>query len=131
MGKEINQSDEVNDAPRHPQNYSLFLEEQFRAQSVLLNLGIRYASFSSDALGFSDPANPVLEFDNFYGFNSLPSSVASESFILPRFKAVFFADRQLNFQFQFGKFVQQPRLRDLYASRAYFNRIFFWRVFYS
>ena len=124
FGNEINKSDEVQDAPRHPQKYSLFLEERFQSQSVLLNFGIRYASFASDALGFSDPVNPEFKRDSFYGFNPLPSSLASQSFILPRFKAAFFVDEQLSFQFQFGKFVQQPRLRDQYSSRAYYHRMF-------
>ncbi|MFQ6114814.1 MAG: hypothetical protein ACE5NG_12160 [bacterium] len=128
FGNKIEKNDAVNDAPRHPTNYSLFLEEQFSTADLLLNIGVRYSSFSSDAMVFVDPINPQIEGSSTVEGSNIPltalESAPSHHFILPRFTAQINPNKQLSFQFQLGKYAQQVRLRDVYTSRAYLMWLF-------
>jgi outer membrane receptor protein involved in Fe transport len=88
-----------------------------------VSAGLRYDSFASDALVFSDPTDPG--FSHLDG-NISPSTLrtaASHHYFSPRFSAAFSANERLSLQFHFGKYVQQVQLRDVYASRAYWNRV--------
>ena len=118
FGNMIDEADGINDGPKRPVEYSLFLEDQFRAKSFQIQLGLRYDSFSSDALIYTDPANPVVlsaPGNPTSGIETAPTY----GYLLPRLAATFFAGNRLSFQLNFGRYVQQARFRDIYASRRH------------
>ena len=118
FGNIIKHANVINDEPRRPVEYSLFLEDQFRTKSFQVQLGLRYDSFSSDARIYSDPTDPpdVREPRNpIVGIETAPT----HRYLLPRLAAAFFASDRLTFQFNFGMYVQQVRFSDVYASRGH------------
>ena len=125
FGNKADKAGGAHDAAKHPTKYSFYFEDQFAAQDVLLNMGLRYASFSSDANVFVDPNSPQLERS---GGSNIPltgfKSAASQQFILPRFRAQFNPNEQLKLHFQYGRYAQQVRLSDVYASRGYWKHFF-------
>ena len=118
FGNIIEQADGINDGPRNPVKFSLFLEDQFRTRIFKMQIGLLYESFSSDAIIYTDPANPVALFrpgNPTSGTETAPTY----NYFLPRFAATFFEDNRLSFQFNFGRYVQQARFSDVYASRGH------------
>ena len=120
FGNIVDRADILNDAPKRPVEHSFFLEDQFRTKRFQLQLGLRYDSFSSDALIYEDPADPKINFffpprNIKFGINTAPTY----RYLLPRLAAAFFAGDRLSFQFNFGRYVQQPRFSDVYASQRH------------
>lgn len=116
FGKEIENTDEVNDEPRHPKNHSFFIEDKIKTDNLELGLGLRYDSFSSDALVFKDPMYPETS-----GNNIIRSSmdIAPEyTYYSPRFHMRFHANNQLKLGFRFGKYVQPVQYQNVYVSRG-------------
>ena len=116
FGNSIEHANVINDGPRRPVEYSLFLEDQFRTKSFQMQLGLRYDSFSSDARIYRNPALPV---DFSKPGNPNLATAPTYRYLLPRLAAAFFAGDRLTFQFNFGRYVQQARFRDVYASRQH------------
>jgi len=127
FGNKITKADAVNDAPRHPTKTIFYLEDQFTSKDLLINLGLHYAGFSSGAKVFNDPNSPHLDTRGGFSSTNIPlaslKSATSHRFVLPRFAAQFNSNGKFSVQFQFGKYIQQPRLRDVYASRSYLTKI--------
>ncbi|NIR50125.1 TonB-dependent receptor [candidate division KSB1 bacterium] len=118
FGNKVEGTDAVNDGPRQPAQWSFYLEDAYRAGDLLLNVGLRYDAFSSDARVFADPKDPVLSLDPFNIPVSEMEKAADHDFISPRVHATWVTGPRLALHFNFGRYVQQPQLRDIYASRA-------------
>lgn len=118
FGNKIEEADAISDAPKHPTEYSFYVEDRYRLKDLHMNIGLRYDSFSSDALVNVDPTNPEM-FRVPGNPTSTIQTAPSHRYLSPRFRATFFANERLNFQYNFGKYVQQVRFHDVYASREY------------
>ncbi len=141
FGNKIDNTDEVNDGPRHPKNYSFYLEDQLVSKKFQLELGLRYDSFASDEPIFPDPANPDVvaiwsdamqgwaSYGNFLTKTMIKSS--SHNYLLPRLSALFFINDRLKLNFAWGKYVQQVRFSDVYSSRAYHYKSMLGGYFYN
>lgn len=117
FGKPIAQADEVNDGPARPSNFSVYLEENWRARNVIITAGLRYEALASDGRVFINPADPALQ--NYFPHLPLRTMkrAPTHRYVTPRFSAAFPANERLTLKFDFGKYVQAPQLRDVYASR--------------
>jgi outer membrane receptor for ferrienterochelin and colicin len=117
FGKRIEQADEISDGPAHPSSFAVYLEESLRTSNLLLTAGIRYDAFASDGRVFINPTDPALQ--NY--FTDLPlrtmKKAPTHRYVTPRFSAAFMANERLTLKFDYGKYVQAPQLRDVYASR--------------
>jgi hypothetical protein len=120
-GDKVDNDSETSDGARRPSNYGIYLEDQIHARDLQLTLGLRYERFASDARFLAHPANPAL---NYFELPSLTGmqTAPSYSYLLPRISASFFANDRLALQLHFGKYAQQPALREVYSSRAYLFR---------
>jgi len=120
FGNPVEKTDIVNDGPRHPSLYTLFLEDQFRAKDFRVDVGLRYDRFSSDAYYIEDPDD--VEYDD-WGYISYESyeKPSSNDYWSPRLRLVYVGSHRFMPYLNVGQYVQQPRFRDVYASRNYYE----------
>ncbi|MCU0643926.1 MAG: hypothetical protein MUC94_06660 [bacterium] len=134
FGNKIDKTDEVNDGPRHPINYSFYLEDQFISGNLQIDQGLRYDSFSSDEPIFPNPTNPDV-IDVWYtstgcfapAANILPQAMiksSSHNYLQPRLGASFLINDRLRLNVDWGKYAQQVRFSDVYSSRAFHYKHF-------
>lgn len=103
-------------APKHPVFASAYVQDKIDFEDIILNLGLRYDYIDVDNFEFVDPAMPDLTFD----FNSGAvkeeglKQVPSFNAISPRIGISFPVTDLTVFHAQYGKFVQQTRLNDIY-----------------
>lgn len=119
-GSAIEETGEIFERPRRPIEYSAFVEEAFDTKGLRIQAGLRFDAFNTDALIFPDPENPSMDENTFGGMERAP---IYHSF-LPRFSTTYMPNNRINLRFSHGKFLQQVRLRDVYASAGHLNRLF-------
>ena len=96
---------------------SAYIQDRIEFEDIILNLGLRYDYIDVDDLEFADPLDPASGINhqtfaiNEAGFNE----VEAFSSVSPRIGVSFPITDQTVFHAQYGKFVQQPRLADLYT----------------
>jgi outer membrane receptor protein involved in Fe transport len=113
--------DLTEDGPRHPTFLGAYLQNKFEFEDLIINAGLRYDYFDPGAPQWLDPANITVE-----SLNGFPV-VAPTSFKAVREKYTQFsprlglsfpvADRSV-FHATYGRFMQMPRLSDLYNYRT-------------
>ncbi|HLF14959.1 MAG TPA: TonB-dependent receptor [Bacteroidota bacterium] len=101
---------------KYPVFAALYLQDKIEFKDLVLNLGLRYDYINSDSYAFIDPEHPELainkttnEYDPAGLFRVAPYKAVS-----PRIGMAFPVTDRTVFHAQFGKFVQQSRLRDVY-----------------
>ena len=101
---------------KHPVFASAYAQDKVEYSDLVLNVGLRFDYINSDSRAFKDPEHPELAIDKTNG--SVSSSglvkVASFSSVSPRIGLSFPVTDRTVFHTQYGKFVQQSRLRDIY-----------------
>ncbi len=103
-------------APKHPVFASAYAQDKIESKDLIINLGVRYDYINTDSKRFLDPSRPELAIDkntgaiNEAGLEKVPSF----SSLSPRIGLSFPVTDQTVFHTQYGKFVQQSRLRDIY-----------------
>jgi len=117
---DFNQSGGLNDpgvlAPKKPKFAGIYLQDKIEYKNLILNVGVRFDYIDIDNLALLDPSRPESAID----FNSGaidPSGLTktpSFSAVSPRLGFSFPVTDQTVFHAQYGKFVQQSRLRDVY-----------------
>lgn len=124
FGNEINSSfsssagidDEGLLAPKRPLFAGAYVEDKISYKDLILNVGLRFDYFDVDNLMLKDPSRPetAIEFAtnkiNPAGLEKTPTFSA----VSPRLGFSFPVTDQTVFHAQYGKFVQQSRLRDMY-----------------
>ncbi|NOX64432.1 MAG: TonB-dependent receptor plug domain-containing protein [Chlorobi bacterium] len=102
-------------APQHPILGYAYVQDRFELEDIVLNLGLRFDYFDSQANIIKDPENPFnggsdpTDFDP-GDFKKKPT----EFHVSPRIGLGFPVTESTVFHAQYGKFVQEPRLIDLY-----------------
>ena len=100
----------------------LYIQDRFELEDIVLNLGLRFDYFDSKADILADPANP-------WSGGSDPNDYdpgdytekESEFHVSPRVGIGFPVTESTVFHAQWGKFVQEPRLIDLYSFQEGLN----------
>lgn len=112
-------SDSELDGPRNPVFASAYLLDKIELEDLVINVGLRWDYIDTDTREFLDPNNVL--FDDF-GMIDLSANnmrdVEASSTISPRIGFSFPVTDQTVFYAQYGKFVQQSRLRDVYLGYA-------------
>lgn len=115
FGNEIDSDDPIEGA-KHPVFAAAYLQDKIEYEDLILNVGLRFDYIDTDAKALRDPLYPDLTIDRSTneidpnGLVDVPEFTA----LSPRVGLSFPVSEQTVFHTQFGKFVQQSRLRDIY-----------------
>ena len=102
--------------PKQPLFAGAYIQDKIEYQNIIINAGLRYDYIDTDNISFIDPLHP----ENSIDFNTQEVNpeglVETPSFssVSPRLGFSFPITDQTVFHAQYGKFVQQTRLRDIY-----------------
>jgi len=113
-----NISDESFEAPKHPVFAAAYVQDKMEFEDLVLNLGVRLDYIDTDTDTFEDPSNVQFDQDGIID----PESMVPVDPLLqvsPRVGFSFPVTDKTVFHAQYGKFIQQSRLRDVYLG---FNR---------
>ncbi len=113
-----NVSDAANEGPKHPVFAAGYIQDKMEFEDLVLNLGARLDYISTDTETFKDPSNVQFDADGIID----PASMVKVDPLLqvsPRIGFSFPVTDKTVFHAQYGKFIQQSRLRDVYLG---FNR---------
>jgi hypothetical protein len=104
------------DAPRKPIFASAYLQNKIEYNDLILNFGLRYEYFNPRTRAFNDPVNFQNDFNT--GLDIIKEGQLQEGatyqYVLPRLNFSFPVTDRTVFYAQYGKYVQMPRLTDLY-----------------
>lgn len=118
---ELVETDGGLDGAKHPKSWSLFAQDKFEREGLIVNGGLRLDYINTDTpalvdnlLPLGDPADPT----------NNPSELEDSELtdnktyirISPRLGAAFPVDDKTILRFNYGQFYQQPNLQDLYVS---------------
>ncbi len=112
-GNEIGSADSL--GPNNPLLSYLYLQDRFELEDLVLNLGIRVDYFDPDTKIIKNPALPYAggtDPNNFDDGDYIQKE--TEFHISPRIGIGFPVTESTVFHAQYGKFIQEPRLIDLY-----------------
>jgi outer membrane receptor protein involved in Fe transport len=103
-------------APKRPLFAGAYVEDKITYNDLILNLGVRFDYFDTDNLMLVDPTRPETAID--FNTNLIdPAGLEKTptfSAVSPRLGFSFPVTDQTVFHAQYGKFVQQSRLNDMY-----------------
>jgi hypothetical protein len=119
------------DGVKKPKYISAYLQDKFEFNDLVINAGLRFDSFDNDDYEFINPTNPSYDSKNATILESGTRKRAPVKTVSPRLGFSFPVTDRTVFHVQYGKFVQQPELIDIYASTAVIARNFTGRNFIS
>lgn len=101
---------------RHPVFAAGYVQDKIEYKDLVINVGARFDYIDTDNWAFVDPTRPDLAINKANGqiIESGLRKVKAFSAVSPRLGMSFPVTDQTVFHTQFGKFVQQSRLRDIY-----------------
>lgn len=106
----------VNAKPKHPIIAYAYLQDRFELSDLVINLGLRLDYFDSRADILRDPEYPFI-FGNPETFDPEDFVIKdAEVYLSPRIGIGFPVTSSTVFHAQYGKFIQQPSLIDVYTS---------------
>lgn len=109
--------DETEFAPKKPLLAYAYLQDRFELEDIVLNVGLRFDYFDTKTDIFKDPKLPYA-FGDPTKFDAADFVTKKSEFkISPRIGLGFPVTATTVFHAQYGKFIQQPNLNQLYASR--------------
>jgi outer membrane receptor protein involved in Fe transport len=123
-GKEINENYNGIDGPKHPVYGSAYLQDKFEAKQLVINAGVRVDYIDNDDFSFADMANPAWDKTN---HTLIADEVVQKDpgiYVSPRLGLAFPATNRTVFHVQYGKFVQAPRLDQIYTPMRYLDALF-------
>ncbi len=103
---------------RTPSFLGIYAQDQIEFDDLIINLGVRYDRIDIANWVPVDPTQPELTWDE-TTFDVIPGGVVkteARDYVSPRLGFSFPVTDQTVFHAQWGKFVQQSRLRDIYQS---------------
>lgn len=106
------------EGPKHPVFAAFYLLDKMEFSDLILNLGVRLDYIDSDSRTFLNPSSVVFDSDDILDPEFMVD-VEPLVQVSPRLGFSFPVTDQTVFHAQYGKFIQQSRLRDVYLG---FNR---------
>jgi len=103
--------------PMHPVFGGAYVQDKIELSDIILNLGLRYDYINPDSWQVTDPTNLQFNPDKLLYANQL-SKTSVTSQISPRLGFSFPASDRTVFHAQYGKFIQQTKMRDSYLGAA-------------
>lgn len=114
----LTESNDGRDGAKHPKVWSLYVQDKFEREGVVINGGLRYDHLNVDTPALKSDARP-LDPDN-TGSSSLDAGDLAEnrtySRFSPRLGVAFPVTPVTLLRVNYGQFYQQPNLQDLYVS---------------
>ncbi|MBD3409037.1 MAG: TonB-dependent receptor [Ignavibacteriales bacterium] len=120
LGEPLDGSDDLLGA-RQPMFIAGYVQDKIEWNDLIVNAGLRFDYYDIDNLRFVDPAKPQLAFPagdpeiDVNGLEEVPVFMA----VSPRLGFSFAVTDRTVFHAQYGQFVQQTRLRDVYQGWYY------------
>ncbi len=112
------------DGARNPKYLSAYLQDKFEASDLVINAGIRIDVIDNDDFEFVDPSNPPWDVANRGLFEDQIIEKDAAVELSPRIGLAFPVTDRTVFHMQYGRFVQAPRLTDLYNGSTWYDAIF-------
>lgn len=108
--------DDIVDKPHEPIFGAFYIQDKIEYNDLIINAGLRYDYIDIDNMQLIDPTRPELSFEKSTGEVKPEGLVEVPSFssVSPRLGFSFPVTDRTVFHAQYGKFVQQSRLRDVY-----------------
>ena len=122
FGNEIDQGGV--DGARNPQYFSAYLQDKFEANDIVINAGVRIDVIDNDDFTFVDPANPPWDRTNRGLFEDQIIDKGADVEFSPRLGLAFPVTDRTVFHMQYGRFVQAPRLTDIYNGSTWYDAVF-------
>lgn len=115
LGNEYDGDDPVN-KPHKPLFAAFYVQDKMEFKDLIINAGLRFDFIDIDNMMPLDPTQPELTFDKATGKVKDGGLIEVPTFssVSPRLGFSFPVTDQTVFHAQYGKFVQQSRLRDVY-----------------
>lgn len=107
-----NKTDEGMDAAKHPVFAAYYIQDKMEFSDLVVNVGLRLDYIDTDGQRFLDPSNVNFE-GNLVDPDNL-TDVDPITQLSPRLGFSFPVTDKTVFHAQYGKFIQQTRLRDIY-----------------
>jgi len=123
-GNEINSDQFGLDGPKHPLYGSFYLQDKFEAKQLVINAGVRFDYMNDDDFTFEDPANPAWDRQTHTVIPDELKTKGGHWYVSPRLGAAFPATDRTVFHVQFGKFVQAPRLDQIYRNQYTYDQMY-------
>ncbi len=105
------------DGPKKPKFAAAYVLDKIELEDLVLNIGLRYDYINTDSREFKDPNKVVFDKNGLIDESNFKDVKSSET-ISPRIGFSFPVTEQTVFYAQYGLFVQQSRLRDVYLGNA-------------
>jgi hypothetical protein len=104
------------DGPKHPVFASAYAQDRIEFKDLIVNFGLRFDYIKTDNKAFKDPTHPEQTINPQSGAINPTGlvNVPAYSGISPRVGLSFPVTERTVFHTQFGQFVQQSRLRDIF-----------------
>ena len=106
------------DGPKNPIFAAYYLQDKLEFEDLVLNLGLRLDYIDTDSKAFNDPSNVKFDSDGIIDPNYM-YDVDPTVQLSPRLGFSFPVTDKTVFHAQYGKFIQQSQLRNIYLG---FNR---------
>lgn len=100
--------------PKNPVTYYAYLQDRYELQDLVLNIGVRMDYFTTNELVLKDPSLPIAAGNPAIVDDADLKEKESELEFSPRIGVGFPITESTVFHAQYGRFVQQPALNDLY-----------------
>ena len=108
-----NESDKGLDAAKNPVFAAFYIQDKMEYSDLVFNIGFRYDYIDIDGEVFKNPSNIDFNDAGEIDQNSL-ETLKPIDFVSPRIGVSFPVTDRTVFHAQYGKFIQQSRLRDVY-----------------
>lgn len=117
----VENDDDDRDGPKHPKTWSMYVQDKFEREGVIVNGGLRFDHINVDTDALLSERFPLGSPD---AVSNLPDSLEDQDLsdnqtyarISPRLGVAFPVDERTLLRFNYGQFYQQPNLQDLYVS---------------
>jgi outer membrane receptor protein involved in Fe transport len=113
----LEESDSGDDGAKHPKTWSVFLQDKFEREGVIVNAGMRVDHINVDTPALLRDSSP-LEDGPFPDSLDAADLTQNKTYmrVSPRLGIAFPVDERTQLRFNYGQFYQQPNLQDLYVS---------------
>jgi outer membrane receptor protein involved in Fe transport len=109
---------------RNPYYLSFYAQDKFEARDMVINAGLRVDVIDNDDFEFADPTNPPWDQQSQGLFVDQLIKTKAAVEVSPRLGMAFPVTERTVFHLQYGKFVQAPRLTDLYNGSTWYDALF-------
>jgi outer membrane receptor protein involved in Fe transport len=130
-GNEIDSDQFGLDGPKHPVYLSAFIQDKFEAKQLVIRAGLRIDGINNDNFSFADPRNPAWDRNLHILIPSELKLSKMKYYLSPRIGLAFPATDRTVFHVQYGKFIQAPRLDQIYRTQDAYDAEFTGGYFFT